>query len=406
MARLTILSLLPFLAISWAMPTTRGQEADCDCEINLAATGVSSAVRPKVLIAGIGGWKSCLGKVANDQYISNRFLSLVEHVRRCRPDWDVSYVMFCSPGLKTAKFDGEVRYYGRFGAGMVAEQNIGACIARHKETPDSKVFVMGHSHGGWMAMRATICLGHVDGLFTMEPVSGAQCDTRDYLKNRTRKIFKRRQQIVPGCRRAPTDVDWHAVLAASGGNWTNFFLAPNTQKGDVYSSPISVAHNVMIWAPAQGKYNAHHNLGLSAQTWSVIENGILAALAPPIVASPSIVPGPTLAPVPLPIAPPTDAGSSSETEAEVAEPPQASLPSAEQNTDALEHIEYVDTATRPVRTWWNSDRSKSRQGYFVEVTGDEVVIELLDGTHRRTRVEALSPEDQSWLSMLSDSAGS
>ncbi|MEM7477589.1 MAG: hypothetical protein AAF483_21590 [Planctomycetota bacterium] len=273
---------------------------ECDCEINLAPCGDRGTGNPKVLLVGIGGWKSCLGESANDQYISNRFLTMVQAVRRCRPNWDVSYMMVCSPGLKTIKYDGEVNYYGRFGSGKVAEQSIGACIARHKESADSKVFVMGHSHGGWMAMRATICLGQVDGLFTLEPVSAGECDTRDYLKNRTRKIFKRRQKIVPGCRRAPTDVNWNSVYAACGGNWTNFFLAPNTQKGDTYSSPISIADNVMIWAPAEGKYNAHHNLGLSKQTWGVIEQRILGYLGV-LETNPVLAPSPVLAPEMLPL---------------------------------------------------------------------------------------------------------
>lgn len=236
---------------------------------------VVETVKPQIMLVGIGGWKSCLGQ-ANDQYISNRFFTLIQNLRRCRPDLDISYVMYCSPGLKAIRGEGQVRYYGRFGAGMVAEQSIGQSINRHKPSANTHVVVIGHSHGGWMAMRAAICAGNVDALFTLEPISAYQCDTKDYLANRTRKIFKGRQNIVPGCRRAPTDVNRMAVLQATGGNWTNIHLAPGTDAGDVYSSAIPEAVNYQVWAPRQGKYNAHHNLGLSADTWAIIERGILA----------------------------------------------------------------------------------------------------------------------------------
>lgn len=235
--------------------------------------------RTKVLLVGIGGWKSCLGHSANNQYISNRFYQLVRNLRLCRPDLDISYVMYCSAGLKEKKGCNQVKVHGRFGDSKVAEQAIGYSIAKHSCSPDSKIFIMGHSHGGWMAMRATIKLGHVDGLYTLEPISAAQCTSRDYLQNRPRVIFKWRQNIVPGCRQAPTDVNRSAIVAATGGNWINFFLAPNTEKGNVYSSPIPEAHNHMIWAPAQ-RHNAHHNLALSATTWAAIEENILATLDP------------------------------------------------------------------------------------------------------------------------------
>ncbi len=259
--------------------------ADPGCECTVAHSPSASFAeathsRPSVLLVGIGGWKSCLGLSAENQYISERFQALVHNIRRCRPGWDVHYAMYCSPGLKTARFDSPVRFAGPTGAGHVPEKHIGLKIGQQKPAAETKVFVLGHSHGGWMAMRAALSLGHVDGLFTMEPVSARLCATKDYLRIRTRKIFKRRQKTVPGCRTAPTDVDSLAVLHASAGNWTNFFLAPNTKKGDIYSSAIAVANNRMVWAPAKGRFNAHHNLGLSAEVWSEIEQNILGHLVP------------------------------------------------------------------------------------------------------------------------------
>ncbi|MFK7736339.1 MAG: hypothetical protein AB8B50_09935 [Pirellulaceae bacterium] len=405
-AKIAVLSL----SLGALLPISQAKDVDCNCDRSLQAAGTSVATKQKVLIVGIGGWKSCLGQSANDQYISNRFLALVKRIRSCRPDLDVSYVMFCSPGLKTVKFDGQVQYYGRFGAGMVAEQNIGDCIARHKETTDSKVFVMGHSHGGWMAMRAAIRLGAIDGLFTMEPVSAAQCDTKDYLKNRTRKIFKRRQKIVPGCRRAPNDVNWNSVLAASGGNWTNFFLAPNTQKGDVYSSPISLANNVMIWAPAQGKYNAHHNLGMSTQTWSIIENGILNSLTAQTVLGPVVPMGSTISPVvpvpaPVQLEPiektdvtelPFESGAGAEQESSILVDPQANAP-GKSNHPSPTKLATASRVSPELRTWWNADHSIARQGFFVTYQAESVFVQLKNGTTKRAVFSDLSQADQSWI---------
>ena len=268
------------LTFSWT--TVAAQVVDDDFSATSFPIEVQTTERPKVLLACIGGWKSCTGETANEQYIAKGFLKLVEETRLCRPDLDISYVMFCSRGIKTARFSRPVHYYGQFGAGTVAEQDIGSVIARHKESPNSKVFVIGHSHGGWMAMRATLCLGHIDGLFTMEPVSAAQCDIRHYFRNRTRKlkIFKRRQRIVAGCRRAPQDLDHQAILSASSGNWTNFVLPADCPKGDVYSSPIAAAKNVALCVAADEEYSAHQNLGNSGRTWSIIQSSLLSLLAP------------------------------------------------------------------------------------------------------------------------------
>ena len=241
--------------------------------------------RPKVLLACIGGWRSCTGQNADDQYIAKSFLKLVEQVRYSRPDLDISYVMFCSRGVKTARFSRPVNYYGRFGAGTAAEENIGSVIAMHKESPSSKVFIMGHSHGGWMAMRAALSLGHVDGLFTLEPVSAAECDIRKYFRNKTRKIFKGIQRPVAGCRRAPQDLDHQAIYNACSGNWTNFVLSVDSPRGDVYSSSIPIANNVGLYAAADEDFSAHQNLGTSDQAWSIIQSSLLSRLSRGTVAT-------------------------------------------------------------------------------------------------------------------------
>ena len=334
--------------------------------------------RRKVLLAGIGGWKSCLGQSANDQYISNRFFQLVCNLRRCRPDLDISYVMYCSPGLKENKGCDEVRVHGRFGDSKVAEKSIGCSIAKHKCSPDSMVFVMGHSHGGWMAMRATVSLGNVDGLYTMEPVSAAQCTTRDYLKTRERKFFKWRQKIVPGCRRAPTDVNRAAIVAATGGNWTNFFLAPNTEKGSIYSSPIPEAHNHMIWAPAEGKYNAHHNLGLSATTWAAIEANILATVdAEPLIVSPV-----------------------SEIETAPTSPQELETTGSIQLDSAQNEPELPGHA----RVWRDASGKFARTGTFVEFSDDLVTLDLSSGGSSSISIGALSQDDQNWVKATTTSS--
>lgn len=91
----------------------------------------------------------------------------------------------------------------------------------------AQTFLMGHSYGGWLAMKTALALGQgaaVAGLFTIDPISPVTC------------TFTRPE----GCTAAPSDVTGaqRDLLAAQTGNWTNFY---QTSTFYLHSSVINQA---------------------------------------------------------------------------------------------------------------------------------------------------------------------
>lgn len=224
----------------------------------------------RVLLVGQGGWESCRNGLEN-QFIAVQFGNLVDNLKRNFPGKRFATLTTCTKFLAAVGSTPiPYRYtdeWGRVTCGDVAANGVSALVASYT-TSDTAVFLLGHSHGGWLAMNATAGLKQVWGLFTIEPVSAAQCDVRDFLRNRSKRPVKRRQIAISGCRNAPTDVNTRALLGSVRSNWFNYVLNPNQFRGDAHSSMATGARNVLF--TVNGGKDSHHLLGLDYRVWTDI----------------------------------------------------------------------------------------------------------------------------------------
>lgn len=230
-------------------------------------TGVSAKAGDSVLLVGEGGWESCRFGL-DRQFIEQQFQQLVSNLRSTFPHKQFSTLTTCT-GLRAAYGNTPIPYRYSDGRrnlrGEIAANAVDSLISHYRG--NSEVFLIGHSHGGWLAMNAAAGLSSSAGLFTIEPISAAQCDVRDFLRNRSKRPIPRRQDIRPGCRQAPYDVDTNAVVRSTAGVWYNYHLG-NQFKGDLYSSAAAGAMNVQF-SLLMGD-EAHHRLGLDYRVWTDI----------------------------------------------------------------------------------------------------------------------------------------
>jgi hypothetical protein len=131
-----------------------------------------------------------------------------------------------------------------------------------------EVILIGHSYGGWMAAAmATSMRSPLAALFTLEAISGEFCPTF--------AAVTRTSKMHPYCQRAPDTgaVDGAKILAKTK-NWVNVFLPSVDRKLDIYSGPYPppvLNEQVPYTNLGDGPFsNAHHLLGLGANTWNLI----------------------------------------------------------------------------------------------------------------------------------------
>lgn len=241
----------------------------------LAATFIISVsvwaqAADRVILVGSGGWMSCRQGIQS-QFIASQFSNLVDNLGAQFPDKQFDILLTCSSGLSAANGGRPLDYFYRSGT-YCRQGQVPACrladLIRELAPVGTKIFMVGHSHGGWHVMQATTKLDVVDGLFTIEPISAARCDTRAFLRNRSRRLLPQLNRVEPGCRQAPTDIDSFAILRATSGNWFNHYLAAGQDRGDLHSSAADGAVNFAYFT--EGGDRAHHRLGLDHRVWTQI----------------------------------------------------------------------------------------------------------------------------------------
>ncbi len=120
----------------------------------------------------------------------------------------------------------------------------------------AKIFLIGHSYGGWLGMRLAANVGSRDqkiaGLFTLDPISLVYCSI-----------------ATPSwCRSAPQDFSGYELqtMAASSDRWVNFF---QTNTILLHSSAIGYADiNYIIGT-------RHIALGTDPTVWGIINSTVL-----------------------------------------------------------------------------------------------------------------------------------
>ena len=144
------------------------------------------------------------------------------------------------------------------GSGKVIEEapdtmiaNVGQLLAG---LGSSRVFLVGHSYGGWTAMESVLKLdsrSKVVGLITLDPISRTNCTPAEFLSTGR------------GCLEAPADfgATGLSAIAQRSGYWGNYY---QTASPVLHSGPITGAQNVLEPYSTDGV--AAHNQFLADQT--------------------------------------------------------------------------------------------------------------------------------------------
>jgi hypothetical protein len=142
-----------------------------------------------------------------------------------------------------------------------------ATLEQQGYTMPLQVYFVGHSHGGWFAMRTTAHLANnpriqVKQLYTVDPISYTLCPSSFFVQNVVRNSIPTWYTTSPDdCHRAPRDlVAFEPTIRSTvGGNWTNFY---QTTMPYLRSGPIQGASwNIDIpWLSTFDYWNGHRSL--------------------------------------------------------------------------------------------------------------------------------------------------
>jgi len=135
------------------------------------------------------------------------------------------------------------------------------------------VFLMGHSHGGTMAMLASTWLEDLDvrGLATIDPISMENCSAGGFFT----QIFDFGSDA--GCRQSPADLVpiYPRIKLAIKDFWLNFY---QNQHSLVHSGPIPLAStNTYVGYSYAGNTptGTHGAIQLDSRVWGAITENVL-----------------------------------------------------------------------------------------------------------------------------------
>jgi hypothetical protein len=134
------------------------------------------------------------------------------------------------------------------------------------------VFVAGHSHGGWMAMRTAYHIGLVERaqiqqVLTIDPVSFDLCHSSWFPVSAVQNTFRWWGE-PHDCHRAPRDLEPIApfIASAAGNRWVNIYenTMPYLSSGPMKGAPINKIYYSQTnfdW------FTAHRAILLDETTW-------------------------------------------------------------------------------------------------------------------------------------------
>lgn len=221
----------------------------------------------RILLVASGGWQSCEGESSPfEQRIHDSFDNLVKNLEaKATVDYVIACLGSVSPGfpfssLWYAPKDGVVR--------SIWASDFAATVKAHvAQTTPTQVYLIGHSYGGWVALRLAEAGVKAAAVFALDPI-----DARDCLP--TDNLFLEAGIHSPSCVRSP--------------NFDYAKIAGNTQKvfhlwqklGPIHSTPIShavvVNHEMDIDHPsfngsqADKVTYAHRMIGSDPTAWGIV----------------------------------------------------------------------------------------------------------------------------------------
>jgi pimeloyl-ACP methyl ester carboxylesterase len=129
----------------------------------------------------------------------------------------------------------------------------------------ARLVLVGHSYGGWTAMRVAAKLaaeGRAVDLVTIDPISPARCTQIDFLRGALATSGSQ------GCTTGPKDAD-DALLSHRLASWRNFY---QTSDPLVHSASIPGAQNTLIEIPPGTQARAHDAIPHDDRPWTAVRS--------------------------------------------------------------------------------------------------------------------------------------
>ncbi len=153
-------------------------------------------------------------------------------------------------------------------------------VSKRSAAQNSPIIIIGHSFGGWMAMRAPLVKIEqpIPILITMDPISAVTCNIAVLEKIINWDVTKPPPANSQGCTTSPSDITaaQRQIIRANVSRWVNIWQLDSLNF--LHSTEINEAENIRIYQDSAPSLNGHISLGLNPEVWLKIESYIIASL--------------------------------------------------------------------------------------------------------------------------------
>lgn len=222
--------------------------------------------RPKILLIGAGGWRSCDDGNPFKQRIYDSFKNLAKDLSEHA---DVDFLIACLFNVTPAKNVANLWYSS-------SDEQVYRIKARDfpfytkqhiTQTRPDQVYVVGHSYGGWVALRLPEAGVPTDAIFTLDPIDARDCLPVD-------NFFLGLGVESSNCKRFP-DMDYSAISANTKRVYNIW-----QPLGPIHSTPISsgiaanwqldINHSSFQGLQAEKVTYAHRMIGSDPKAWGIV----------------------------------------------------------------------------------------------------------------------------------------
>lgn len=249
----------------------------------ILAAPISLQQRQPVIIA-MGGFNSCrrdLSRADEQKHWWNlmEYRQQIESAYGREPRWIFS--CFASSNASVTMYNSwedRGNSIESLGSGI---QKIKSLLATRN---DYAVFLVGHSYGGWFAIKTAMALQGlvpVVNLASIDPISTKLCIPSSMKRVIIRSLFGRGELTDPECTRAPQDlIEDAAARPPTFYHWQNFY---QVQARNLHSGPMEVANeNIRISGDANDNSTGtsmHVAIGGVELVWDAIFGKSLATIS-------------------------------------------------------------------------------------------------------------------------------
>lgn len=229
---------------------------------------------PKILLVGAGGWKSC-GTSMNpfDQRIFDSFKTLAQDLSAHA---EVDYLAACLHNVTPAKNVANLWYAGKDGqVYKVKARDFPYYVQQHiDQTRPTQVYFVGHSYGGWVALRLAEAGVKANAVFALDPIDARACLPVD-------NFFLGLGVESADCKRVP-DMDYGAIEGATKRIY-QLWQPLGPIHSTVMDSGIAVNHQLDINHSSFGGLQtekvtyAHRMIGSEPTAWGIVCHAIFTA---------------------------------------------------------------------------------------------------------------------------------